>query len=472
MSNRDVEQHVVSLLAPIGGEAAYDHVIYCLSPGTTTGADGTGNKNWVAYAVLNDRRSIYNDRRCGLLSPTMHEIGHNLGLHHASEYGWEYEDLTGNMGGVSYFTYAPRQCYNAHKNWHLGWYEDRSIDLSSSIRQKALGFRLVPFVDYNATTVDDSVVIRLGTLYVQYNRNRDFNDGTREYRNHVVIVSATNSVNPVRSNLEAAIALDINGAYVDNRPKPTFAYPNYEGTGFDLVFEVCDQIYGGLTNYVHLSIHLDNGIYRSTCNVPLSVTTASPTMSPTITPQPSSSPSGVLSTSPTLDCTGMDQPGLVAVSNGLGNRTCAWIAAQPGWKKFLCQEGYEAFEQCQETCNSCNDQVPEPANDTCEDSRKMVYINERVGYLRCFWLARFLERQRSPHWKDKLCAPDQEAYTACPETCGACTDACEDQTGYYFYVKDAKIVLGWRHVPCGKLSYALKVTPPTSVAMKYVNTCP
>ena len=401
MRHRDVKRHVVLLLTPIGGEAAYDHVMYCLPEGTTPGADGSGSKNWVAYAFLNARRSVYTDRWCGVLSATMHEIGHNLGLHHASEYGWEYEDTTGNMGGAILSRFAPRKCYIAQKNWHLGWYEDRSIDFSSSIRQRAWGGRLVPFVDYIKTTVDGAIVIRLGTLYVQYNRNQDFNDGTLQYSNHAVIVSALNSRNPVPSNLEAAIALEIRAVYVANRPKPTFAYPNYEGTGFDLVFEVCDQIYGGPTDYVHLSIHLDNGIYRSACDLPLSVSTdplvardqSATIYQPTTgtklrandRPPTSSSPPGASSKSPTLDCTGMDQPGLVPVSNGLGNRTCAWIVAQPGWKTFLCKEGYEAFEQCQETCSSCNGQVPEPANDTCEDSRKMVYVNELVGYLRCFW---------------------------------------------------------------------------------------
>jgi len=216
----------------------------------------------------------------------MHEVGHNLGLTHAGQgrarndagqgqgqeaEGWQYGDATGMMGYSTYEEFGPRLCFNAQKNWHLGWYRDRSIDLSSSIRDSSWGGRLVAFVDYNVTPPTDIVIIRVRNLYVQYNRARDFNAGSREYRNRVVIVSAPRKDSSF-SNLEAALA--------DNIAISTFAYANFDGTGHDLIFKVCDQVQGPVADYVHLSIHLDDGIQSSQCAQPLPKLTHAPSISP------------------------------------------------------------------------------------------------------------------------------------------------------------------------------------------------
>ena len=434
MRHRDLERMLVPKLDPLGGEAAFDHVMYCLPYGTRDRAN-TGNKNWVAYALLNHGRSVYNEQWCGNLSSCMHETGHNLGLDHANQGGFSYADLTGMMGFGSSLFYNPQSCYNAQKNWHLGWYDDASVDLSGTISSQAWSGKLVAFVDYDKVVGDDVVIVRIGDVFVQYNRRRDFNSYTREFPDRVVIVS-TSHPRAVMSNLEAGIAKDITGA------STTFAYPNFQGSGHDLVFEVCDQVYGP-PDYVHLSIHLDDGVQSSMCSVPLIVLpdapssspTSSPTVSPTsspiqaITPSPSVSPSA----SPTEDVVCADTTDLVPVSSQQGNRTCAWIGSHKSWKTYLCREGYEAFEQCQVTCNSCDSQVTNPElNDSCEDSKKMFYVNKHLGHMRCYFFGQFLSR--NPRWKPKLCAPDQNAYHECPDTCGKCTDSCEDQPDKSFYV--------------------------------------
>ena len=137
------------------------------------------------------------------------------------------------------------------------------------------------------------------------------------------------------------------------------------------------------------------------------------------------------SASPTEEVVCEDTTDLVPVSSRHGNRTCAWIGGHMSWKTYLCREGYEAFEQCQETCNSCDSQVtnPEP-NDSCEDSKKMFYVDKRLGHMRCYFFGQFLSR--NPQLKPKFCAPDQNAYDECPDTCGKCTDSCEDQPDKYF----------------------------------------
>jgi hypothetical protein len=53
----------------------YDLVLFC-QPSKFSG-------NWVAYAYVNGYRSFYNDFWCSRMSALVHEVGHNLGLHHS-----------------------------------------------------------------------------------------------------------------------------------------------------------------------------------------------------------------------------------------------------------------------------------------------------------------------------------------------------------------------------------------------------
>jgi hypothetical protein len=46
---------------------AFDYVMYCLPPGT----DG----NWIAYAYINSKISVYNNEWCTYVSGQMHEVG-------------------------------------------------------------------------------------------------------------------------------------------------------------------------------------------------------------------------------------------------------------------------------------------------------------------------------------------------------------------------------------------------------------
>jgi hypothetical protein len=70
---RTVENAVtLAINAKYGSVEDWDHIIYCLPPGT--GAD------WVAYGYNDFYRSIFNDLWCGQNSALVHEIGHNIGL--------------------------------------------------------------------------------------------------------------------------------------------------------------------------------------------------------------------------------------------------------------------------------------------------------------------------------------------------------------------------------------------------------
>lgn len=455
-----VEQQLIQEVNRYGGENAFNHVMYCFPKGTLFGTSA----QWAAYALIDHPRSAYNEDWCGYLSPHAHEFGHNLGLQHSGQYGGEYGDTTGLMGFATKDANGPKSCFNAHHHWELGWYDERSIDLGHTIRESAWSGRLMAFVDFDVTPLGEVVIIRAGNLYMQYNRQRSFNVGTRELRDRVVIVSAKDARSI--SNLEAGVAIGFH-AY---GTQPSFVYPNFDDTGFNLVIQVCNQVYGP-PDYVHISIHLDDGIQSSLCGLTLSPPTSppsvalatsvqptnaptpkpsappskaptpsptvppskTPTQSPTSSPAPSTSPT--TSPAPTVMC--RDQEGLIPVSSALGRRTCAWIAARKVWKDFLCQDGYEAHEQCKVTCNSCDAPKPvtRPLDEVpliCEDSNKIFFMNEQLGSGRCSSLA------RNPGWRSRLCVPEEVAYHMCPETCGKCTDDCKDKPGRIFLVNQKR----------------------------------
>lgn len=72
------------------------HVMYCVPYGT----EFDGYKNWVAFAYVNGVSSYYNNNWCDRLSSQVHEVGHNLGMHHSNENGGEYGDQVSALAGM------------------------------------------------------------------------------------------------------------------------------------------------------------------------------------------------------------------------------------------------------------------------------------------------------------------------------------------------------------------------------------
>jgi hypothetical protein len=99
--------------ALLGSLSQFDHVAYCLPPGT---AD-----NWIAYGYFGYYRTVYNDEWCTYVSAQMHEIGHNMNLMHAGQGTLEYGDQSGMMGYSYSQNDAPKMCFNAAKSSDLGW---------------------------------------------------------------------------------------------------------------------------------------------------------------------------------------------------------------------------------------------------------------------------------------------------------------------------------------------------------------
>ena len=91
---------VTAIEAQLGGTLdRYDHVMICVPFGTEI----DGDRTWNGYGSFNYFLSFINSNGCEHLTLMMHEIGHNLGLHHAgqaldSSGCDEYGDWTDVMG--------------------------------------------------------------------------------------------------------------------------------------------------------------------------------------------------------------------------------------------------------------------------------------------------------------------------------------------------------------------------------------
>lgn len=203
-SSRGTTAMVNSLISKLNSEfnvrsptALADHIMFC----------GLPNQNR-AFASLNGWYSVYGGSACSSVSTIMHELGHNLGLGHSNDNGREYNDLSGLMG-VSYRSDdAPEMCFNAAKNYQLGWFNDRSVVFNpSDITWEG---RLVGMSEYTDSRSDDPVVIKLNTAssndyYLGFNRRSNHNRGTREAIDQVTVVQQSSSRFDRQSDMKAKL---------------------------------------------------------------------------------------------------------------------------------------------------------------------------------------------------------------------------------------------------------------------------
>jgi hypothetical protein len=125
----------------------------------------------------------------------MHEIGHNIGLHHSGEYSGtekvkEYGDMTGMMGFGHIGDDTPAMCFNPAKSWQVGWYADKQIELNVNADLSCEGASIIlnGVVDYQDNSVDRYIVVKIGNFYIGYNRAVSFNAGVMEAPDQVTIV--------------------------------------------------------------------------------------------------------------------------------------------------------------------------------------------------------------------------------------------------------------------------------------------
>jgi len=122
------------------------------------------------------------------------------------------------MMGLSYYQNDfPRMCFNPAKNWQLGWYTNRQIEIQpETLPTEGQEYILNGIVDYKAPTngEDKYVVMKIDNpsrsdplsnfnvdnindlvydLYIGYNRQSGFNNETLEYANQVNILETVGS---------------------------------------------------------------------------------------------------------------------------------------------------------------------------------------------------------------------------------------------------------------------------------------
>mmetsp|Transcript_11963 Transcript_11963/g.17554 ORF Transcript_11963/g.17554 Transcript_11963/m.17554 type:complete len:545 (+) Transcript_11963:51-1685(+) len=179
--DRAMERRVNDLFAKeIAPMNSYDHIIFCLPRNM--------ENKFLAFAIKNDNVSYYADPWCGKLSGTMHEIGHNLGLSHSGEWGnQEYDDESDSMGlGYNRF-HGPKKCFNGQKFWYFDWFPNQKVSITSEMLpwSGSLG----AFVDVDLDE-DIPVVLRVGKLYLVYNRKSKHNREVNEKADMVTVVTA------------------------------------------------------------------------------------------------------------------------------------------------------------------------------------------------------------------------------------------------------------------------------------------
>lgn len=189
---------IQALQAELGDLATqFDHVMFCLPPGTSK----DGKVTWAAFGAVNGWMTVFNDKKCDIAQIQAHEIGHNLGLKHASENVTgksnddnEYGDDTGIMGnGIS--NRDAKLCFNPAKSWQLGWYSLRHIELDFTATRSFEG-QLIGVNDYQHTNSEGKYVsVKVPTpgsdvaYYVGFNLAAGINVDTPEAANMVTVQS-------------------------------------------------------------------------------------------------------------------------------------------------------------------------------------------------------------------------------------------------------------------------------------------
>mmetsp|Transcript_49050 Transcript_49050/g.118816 ORF Transcript_49050/g.118816 Transcript_49050/m.118816 type:complete len:961 (-) Transcript_49050:91-2973(-) len=181
----------------LGSLDQFDHIMMCLPPGT---------KGPIGYAYLNDRVSVFNEYTrgnngktipwCSSVSIQMHEIGHNLDLFHSGSGGDQYADTSGVMGYSTSNDDAPKSCFNALKEFQLGWFSGRDPRLSNIQGTKKARTQLIPSASYKKYEDDASkdVILRIPVpgsedLYISYNRAVGANSGTPQAADKLVVIT-------------------------------------------------------------------------------------------------------------------------------------------------------------------------------------------------------------------------------------------------------------------------------------------
>ena len=151
-------------------------------------------RSGIAYAYINSWNSVYSNNWCNNVSAQLHELGHNLNLAHSNEGSSTYADQSGMMGYSYNSESTPRMCFNAAKNYQLGWYSDKTkvITPGASTDNCFAGdlYGTAFYANAGAQTVGIKVNDSGSSndFYIMYNAKTGIQSGTQEGGNQVMVV--------------------------------------------------------------------------------------------------------------------------------------------------------------------------------------------------------------------------------------------------------------------------------------------
>merc|ERR1711971_1066814 len=216
----------------------WDLVMFCQPPGSGT---------WLAYVFINSWVSFYNDKWCQSVSAQIHEVGHNLGLGHSNQGTTAYGDQSSLMGYSYDSDDGPKMCFNAAKNFQLGWYERQKVSFYPlSNKDTTQSFVLNGVDDYNKDGSSNGELITLRIVeygdeydsdlgnygndyYVGYNRKTGPNSGTLEAGNQVVVF---------RKDTGGPDGYGESNRVADLNAGDSFKIENFKGKPFDVTIRV------------------------------------------------------------------------------------------------------------------------------------------------------------------------------------------------------------------------------------------
>eukprot|EP00804_Cyclotella_cryptica_P015542 CCRYP_003574-RC/>CCRYP_003574-RC protein AED:0.06 eAED:0.06 QI:113/1/1/1/0.8/0.75/16/1817/1111 len=218
---------------------AYDHIMFFMP----SGVDFNGA---AAYGYVPGAYTWYKDSYSLATGIQLHELGHNLGLGHAGEDGSSYGDGSCYMG---YGGFDVKMCYNAAKNYYLGWYSEFYQEFNPVWETSKL-YYLVGLTDYDEALASSeqsryTIVLRIETfenesLYLGYNRAEKMNIDVKEFRDKVTVVRAEGQY---QSWVEGGLG-----------PGQRYSTPIVNGSGLSLEIVVCECV-AGSPDYAVVSIH-------------------------------------------------------------------------------------------------------------------------------------------------------------------------------------------------------------------------
>jgi hypothetical protein len=257
-------------------DSAADRVLFCLP-------DGSLDLTVAGIGEVGGMFTFFHLGYCRKLDALMHELGHNLNFHHSGIGSLEYGDMSDYMGGLETVKPTknnrlgslklndksnelidgagyPRKAFNGHKHWHSGWFQDRTTQIfpfqsqAGSVNRR----RLVSFVEYSNPKMlpNDIVLIRCGSIYIQYNRAKGYNVDSSE-ANRVTV-----SEGFVDGDLSKRLASLASGE--------KYTYQNFEESGKALIVQVCTITIeiSGVIDYADVRIYLDDGTHSQNVTCP------------------------------------------------------------------------------------------------------------------------------------------------------------------------------------------------------------